>query len=117
GWGGGGQGVVAKITPGAKGTTVTFQKQMVKQVQCAQSRQTNRVIQILGDGRLLYESVCVRNETVIVDKSDAPQTVNPKYLQGVQPGVFVSIVEDVVVGAWAKPGAAAPSHVFGVALK
>ena len=117
--GGGGNGVVAKLKAGdkGKGTTVEFKKQMVKQVQCAQSKDTNRITQIRSDGVLVYERVCLKQETVTVDKSDAPQTVNARYLVGVKPGMFVSIIEDVVTATWAKPGAPVPSMVFGVALK
>lgn len=114
---GGGSGVIGALKPAGKTTTVEFKKQMVKQVQCAQARQTNRITQIRPDGSLIYESICVRNETVTVDKSDRPQNVNPRYLEGVKPGMFISIIEDVAIAAWAKPGTAAPSMVFGVALK
>lgn len=120
---GGGAGVIAKLKAGAGSgknqgkTNVEFKKQMVKQVQCAQSKSTGRITQIRPDGTLIYESRCVKNETVIVDKSDDPQNVNPRYLEGVKPGMFVTIIEDVVLGVWAKPGSAKPTMVFGVAVK
>jgi hypothetical protein len=114
---GGGDGVIGQLKPSGKTVTVEFKKQMVKQVQCAQVKYSNRVTQIRSDGTLIYESTCVKNETVIVDKSDAPQTVNARYLEGVKPGMFVSIIEDVVTAARAKPGSATPTMVFGVALK
>jgi hypothetical protein len=41
----------------------------------------------------------------------------PRYLEGVKPGMYVSITEDVVVGAWAQPDAATPTMVFGVPLR
>ncbi len=114
---GGGDGVIGELKPAGKAVTVVFKKQMVKQVQCAQVKYSNRVTQIRPDGTLIYESTCVRNETVIVDKSDRPQTVNPRYLERVKPGMFVSIIEDVVTAARAKPGSATPTMVFGVELK
>lgn len=114
---GGGMGVIGKLKPADKKTTVEFKKQMVKQVQCAQVKYGKRVTQIRSDGTLVYESHCVKNETVIVDKSDEPQSVNPRYLEGVKPGMFASIIEDVVIATWAKPGAAKPTMVFGVTLK
>lgn len=113
----GGAGVIGKLKPAGKKTTVEFKKQMVKQVQCAQVKYGTRVTQIRSDGMLVYESRCVKNETVVVDKSDAPQSVNSRYLEGVKPGMFVSIIEDVVVATWAKPGAAKLTMVFGVKLK
>ncbi|MGE0547448.1 MAG: hypothetical protein AB7R00_10340 [Kofleriaceae bacterium] len=114
---GGGAGVIGKLKPSGQTVTVEFKKQMVKQTQCAQSKSTNRITQIRSDGVLVYESYCTKWETVTVDKSDSPQTVNPRYLEGVKPGMYVTIIEDVVVATWAKPGAAIPTKVFGVALK
>lgn len=115
--GGGGSGVVSKLKPSDKKTTVEFKKQMVKQTQCAQSKTTNHINQIRPNGTLVYEVACTKYETVTVDESDSPQSVNPRYLEGVKPGMLVSIVGDVAVAAWAKPGSAVPTMVFGVALK
>jgi hypothetical protein len=114
---GGGSGVVAKLKPAGKLTTVEFKKQMVQQRQCAQTKSLNRITQIRSDGQLVYAYTCVKYETITVDKSDSAQSVNPRYLEGVKPGTFVSVIEDVAVAAWAKPGAPTPSMVFGVALK
>jgi len=114
---GGGSGVVASLKPSGKTVTVTFKQQLVKQVQCAERKTTNRINQITAGGSVIYETTCVRNETVVVDKASSPQTVNPRYLEGVKPGMDVSILEDVVVWARVKPGSPSPSMVFGVALK
>ena len=65
---GGGDGVIGQLKPSGKTVTVEFKKQMVKQVQCAQVKYTNRVTQIRPDGTLIYESTCVKNETVIVEQ-------------------------------------------------
>ena len=109
--------MIAKLKPSGKTVTVEFKKQMVKQVQCAETKRTNRVTQILGNGTLIYELICLRNETVTVNKASDPVTVNARYLEGVQPGMYVSVTEDVAVAVWAKPGAATPTMVFGVPLK
>lgn len=114
---GGGRGVIAKLKAGAKTTTVEFKKQLVKQVQCAVAKSTGRITQIRPDGSLIYETRCVKNETVIVDKSDDPQQVNPLYLDGVKPGMFVTIIENVALGVWGKPGSAKPTMVFGAPVK
>lgn len=114
---GGGSGVVAKLKPTGKLVNVEFKRQMVQQRQCAQTKTLNRITQIRGDGTLVYAYTCTKYETVTVDKSDSAQNVNPRYLEGVKPGMFVSVIEDVAVAAWAKPGAAIPTMVFGVALK
>lgn len=115
--GGGGSGVVASLKPSGKAVTVAFKKQLVKQVQCAERRPTNRINQIDASGHVIYITTCVRNETVVVDKASPPQAVNPRYLDGVKPGMDVSIIEDVVVWARATPGSASPTMVFGVALR
>jgi hypothetical protein len=117
---GGGSGVIAKLKAGGKTTkttTIEFKKQLVKQVQCAQAKSTARVTQIRPDGSLIYETRCVKNETVVVDKSDDPQQVNPRYLEGVKPGMFVTVIEDVPTGVWSKPGSAKPTMVFGAPVK
>jgi hypothetical protein len=114
---GGGAGVIGRLRPSGKAVTVEFKAQMVKQVQCAEVRETNHAIQIRDDGSLIYAVTCVRNETVTVNKADEPQKANPRYLDGVKPGMYVKIVEDVTVATWAKPGSAAPTMVFGVKLK
>jgi hypothetical protein len=114
---GSGAGVIGKLLPSGKGVTVEFKAQMVRQVQCAEVRETNHAIQIRDDGSLIYAVTCVRNETVTVNKADEPQKVNPRYLDGVKPGMYVKIVEDVAVATWAKPGTPAPTMVFGVKLK
>jgi hypothetical protein len=115
--GGGGDGVVATLVPAGKLVTVSFKPQMVKQVQCAQVKYSSRITQIRPDGSLVYEATCMRNETVTVNKASRPQKVSPRYLQGVKPGMYVTIVEDVVTGVWSKPDAPNPTMVFGVALK
>ena len=114
---GGGAGVIAKLQPASKTVTIEFKHQMVQQVQCAETRDTNRIVMIRSDGSPLYAWTCVRNETVTVDKSDHPQTVSARYAEGLKPGMFVVITEDVAVAAWAKPGASTPSIVFGVEVK
>jgi len=114
---GGGAGVVGSIKPAGNTATVTFKKQLVKQQQCAAVKTTNRVTQIRGDGTLVYQSFCTKYETVTVDKAPDPQKVNARYLEGVKPGMHVSIIEDVVISARKKPGAPLPTMVFGVAVK
>jgi len=117
--GGGASGVISRLRPAGKGKNVTveFKKQMVRQVQCAETRETRHAIQVRSDGSLIYAVTCVRNETVIVNTADEPHAVNPRYLEGVRPGMYIEIVEDVATAVWAKPGTAIPAMVLGVALK
>jgi len=82
--GGGASGVISRLRPAGKGKNVTveFKKQMVRQVQCAETRETRHAIQVRSDGSLIYAVTCVRNETVIVNTADEPHAVNPALPRG-----------------------------------
>jgi hypothetical protein len=96
---------------------VEFKKQLVKQVQCAQSKTTNRITQITASGTLIYESFCTRTETVTVNTASGLQKVNAVYVEGLSPGAYASIIEDVVIAVWKAPDAATPAFIFGAPLK
>jgi hypothetical protein len=113
---GAGSGVIAKVEPHGKTLHVVFVKKMVKQVQCAESRETSHVTSISDDGQLRYQVVCVRNETVTVDKASDPQDVDARYAEGVKPGVFVQIARGVVEGVWPSATATVPQILLGVPL-
>lgn len=117
GTGGGGSGVIASMKPSGTLMAVEFKKQLVKQKQCAVWKSNNRIEQIDTNGGLVYGGSCVKHETITIDKAHDRQLVNPRYLDGVKPGMFVAIEQDVAVVTWAKPGAPIPSMVFGVPLK
>jgi hypothetical protein len=114
---GSGSGVVEKISPSGKTVTIEFKKQMAKGTICTEFKDTNHIEQIRDDGQLQYRRNCVKSKAVTFNKADPPQTVNPRYAEGVKPGVFASVIEDVVTAVWAKQGAPVPSLVFGVAVK
>jgi hypothetical protein len=111
-----GSGVIAKVEAHGTSLHVVFVKKMVKQVQCAESRETSRITQIDANGQLRYEVVCVRNETVTVDKASDPQDVDARYAAGVKPGAFVQIARGVVEGVWPSATATVPSVLLGVPL-
>jgi hypothetical protein len=115
--GGGGSGVVGSVAPSGKTATVEFKKQMAKCTSCQEWKDTNHITAIRDNGQLTYERTCVKSQTVTCDKSDRPQIVNARYVEGVKPGMFVSVIEDVVTAAWAKPGAPVPTLVCGVPVK
>lgn len=74
-----------------------------KQTECTKGHYTGRVIQIRSDGGLVYEYVCQAEKTVTITVPQAdPQAVNARYAAGIKPGMFVSIVEDVVTVAYSK---------------
>jgi hypothetical protein len=114
---GGGAGAVAAVKPQGDKVRIEFAKQMVKETRCLASKRTNRITQIRSDGTLVYEVNCLKEGTVMVDTSSAPVTVNKRYVQGLKPGMGVSVIEDVVGAAWLKAGAKVPSMVAGVAVK
>jgi hypothetical protein len=115
---GGGTGSVAAIK--AKGATavIDFQKVKSKQTVCTKGHHTRRVTQIRSDGTLVYEYVCTARKTETLNEPPAPpQTVNARYARGLKKGMFISVVEDVVMVAYAKDGATVPSMVAGVPVK
>jgi hypothetical protein len=114
GWG---RGPVVQAKAAGGKLHVEFVTKMVKQTQCAESRETNHVTQIDADGTVRYQYVCVRSEVVTVDKGADPQDVDPRYAAGVKAGVSVSLLGNVVQAVWAKDGAATPTDVFGVPVK
>ena len=115
--GGFGRGAIASAKAAGPKLHLEFVSKMVKQTQCAESRETNHVTQIDAGGTVRYQYVCVRSETVTVNKASDPQDVDARYAAGVKPGAAVSTLGDVVQAVWAKDGAATPTHVFGVPVK
>lgn len=116
--GGGYFGTVQKVgKPDAKGmVTVTYNKKSEKQERCLNSRRTRRLQQILSDGTLVYESVCLKWGVVSIDKTPDPQPVHKRYLEGVKPGVQAYIGSGVVMGVFPK-GKKTPVAVAGVRVK
>ena len=112
-----GKGVLASVKPDGKTVHLTFVSKMVKQTQCAQSRETNHITRIDANGTIRYQVVCVRSETVVVNKASDPQTVDARYAAGLKPGAYVSTLGDIVQAVWSKDGAATPSVVLGVEVR
>jgi hypothetical protein len=114
GWG---HGPVSQAKTAGGKLHVEFVTKMVKQTQCAESRETNHVTQIDADGTVRYQYVCVRSEVVTVNKGSDPQDVDARYAAGVKPGATVSLLGNVVQAVWTRDGAATPTDVFGVPVK
>jgi hypothetical protein len=114
---GSGSGVVASVSPSGKTVKLEFKKQMAKGTICTEFKDTNHIEQIRDDGQIQYRRICLKSKAVTFDKADPPQTVVPRYAEGVKPGMFASVIEDVVTAAWTKQDAPVPSVVFGVAVK
>ncbi len=113
---GGGRGVVSATKPGGATTVVEFVPKLRKEQVCTDWKDTNRISMISASGTVYYEYNCLKYGTITVNDAPKPQTVNARYAAGSKPGSTVSILEDVVAGAWPKPGAA-PSAVFGIPVK
>jgi len=56
--------VIAKLQPAGKMVTVEFRHQLVQQIQCAEPRDTNRIVMIRPDASPIYAWTCVRTEKV-----------------------------------------------------
>jgi hypothetical protein len=114
---GGARGVIAKLDRKGATTVVTFVKKMVTGPYCAQYKTTNRIIHITSSGNVINDRICVRWETVTVDTSPRPQTVDARYTEGLKPGMLVWTTEDVVAAAFAKSDSKLPSIIAGVVVK
>jgi len=112
--GGSGLGVIAKVTAKGKQVHVEFVAKMVKQVQCAETRETHRLARIEPNGQLIYQQKCVRSQVITVNQASDPQDVDARYAAGLEPGVFTSIVCGIAEGVWPSPTAEIPTVILGV---
>jgi hypothetical protein len=114
---GGGKGVIASVKKKGDKAEIEFRKEKVKQTRCTKGHYTNRVTQITSSGQLIYQYICTAevNETIIVAPFP-PQTVDARFVGGLEPGQLVVVVEDVVVVAF-KKGGSTPVVVGGVEVK
>jgi hypothetical protein len=110
-------GVVAGLTPvGKDKVKVTFKHETAKQDNCVSAKSLNRISYIRNDGSVVYQSVCLKWETVTLDVTREPDEVAKEYAVGVKPGMKAHVGSGVVSAAWNK-GKKAPVVVFGVLLK
>lgn len=114
---GGGGGVIASIKRTGDTAVITFAKKLERTTTCTQYKTGNRIVQITANGTFIYESWCVAEKPITVNRASPPQTVRAQYADGLAPGMVVSTVEDVVTFAWAKPGAKQPAIVAGVKVR
>ncbi len=104
---------IQKITPaGSDMVELSFAKKLEKQLACLQSKNTNRITQILVDGTLVRESVCVKWGDISVDVTPPPQKVHVRYSRGLKPGMNVIVGSQAVMGAW-KKGTKSPVFIAG----
>jgi len=113
----GGYGILASVKKSGDTAVITFKKQLAKQEQCATVKYSNRISMIRNDGGIVYQSTCTSWETITVNNAPDPQTVYARYVDGLKPGMRVSVVGDIVAGSWANPKAKVPTTVFGAAVK
>ncbi|MCE9578992.1 MAG: hypothetical protein K8W52_38060 [Deltaproteobacteria bacterium] len=114
--GGGGRGIIAKLTPQGDKVLVTFKPDLFKEQRCDAWKYSNRVVQISSDGSLVYDATCQKMITVTLDKSSKPTTVAADQMAGITKGMYVAITSDTLLYASPKPNAPA-THIFGVKLK
>jgi hypothetical protein len=112
---GGGRGEIAKVSTSGGITTIVFAKVKTRQTECTKGKQTNRITQIRSDGGIVYQYVCLASKVVTINEPPfPPQKVNARYAVGLKKGMFVGVIEDVVLLAYPKNGAPAPSILAGV---
>jgi hypothetical protein len=112
---GGNMGTIAKIVKDGDTATIEFAPKFAKQEQCAQSRSTNRLVQITASGTFIYGSVCLKHKTVTVNKAPSPEKVPVRYVEALKPGMNV-MAGDIVLAAWNK-GSKTPAVVAGAVVK
>ena len=78
---------------------------------------------ILSDGRLEYESICLKSAVVTYDTTWTDFKINPAHVPLLKPGVKFSSVQLYnwpyadVVAIWPDKNATAPTLVLGAKLK
>ncbi len=113
----GGTGTILSLAPAGDTVEITFAKVKGMQSRCVRGKTTNRVVQIRDDGTLVYEYICLEERMEAYAEPPAPpQRVDARYAAGLEPGMFVTIVDGVVTVAYRK-GSATPAFVFGVPVK
>lgn len=114
-------GVVAKVTMEKEHATVALKKTMAKRLACVQSKPTNRLARIHPDGRLEYESICLKSEVVTYDTTWSDFKINPAQAPILEAGVkFSAVYGDKfhdVVAIWSNANATTPTEVLGARLK
>jgi hypothetical protein len=114
---GGGAGPISSVKVTGQTAVVSFEKKMVNEQECVDWKESKKITQIRGDGTIVYESWCVKEKTITVNRASSPQTVDARYTEVLRPGMDVAINENVVVAAWPKAGATLPAIVFGAPVK
>ncbi|MFN0248375.1 MAG: hypothetical protein ACKV2T_15900 [Kofleriaceae bacterium] len=114
---GGGTGTVESLKVTGDKLILSYAKIKGTQQRCVRGHHTHRITQIRSDGAFVYEYVCLEERTETYAEPPAPpQTIDPRYAEGLKPGMFVTNVEEVIILAFAK-GAKIPSFVAGIPVK
>ncbi|MBA3501045.1 MAG: hypothetical protein M4D80_09870 [Myxococcota bacterium] len=112
-----GRGKVGKVEKQGDTAVVSFSPKMETFTYCATRKESNKIVQILSNGTLIYESWCTSYKQATENRASKPQTVDARYLAGVKPGAVVEIIDEVVLYVWPDGKATVPSHVAGVEVK
>lgn len=113
---GGGQGIIAKLKPAGDQVKVEFKPDIEKEEVCAEAVYNNRILEITSNGTIVYDYTCKRTEINTRNKASKPTEAAAAQMQGLKPGMYVSILGGQVMFARAKPGGAMVT-LFGVPLK
>ena len=107
---------VQKVNAKGDKVEIVFKPKLEKQEQCASSKRTNRIVQITSSGSLIYETICLKWQNVVVDTKPSNQTVDKRTAEGLKPGMNAIVSNGLVMAAFQK-GKKVPSFVLGAAVK
>lgn len=113
-----GHGKVASVKKDGNTVVISFANEKFSQEECVKGHYTHRIQSISSDGSINYQYKCEKLQMKTYSEPPSrPLTVNAIYAAGVSKGMFVDVVEDLVVFAYPKPGVSVPSIVAGVQVK
>jgi hypothetical protein len=118
-------GVIASTTVDGELVIVKFARMPVKRQECVESHTTSQIYKIHSDGRVEYEQVCDRMDTVIHDDQWMDFSVAKKYLPLLKKGVRISVIEPPqgsdtgkeVIVTWPNGKADVPGWMLGATLR
>lgn len=109
-------GVLTGVTRTGDNVHLTFRKEPYDFAYCAESHQTDRVVTVMESGTVVYESVCTKTARAKGKDAIPPVDVAARNMT-LRPGMVVVVEGDMVVVAWSKPDAKAPSFILGEPVK
>jgi len=117
GGGGGGLGVLAKVTPKGKMLHVEFVLKAEQGESCAEGSFSHRIEAIHDNGTIQYHYDCRKWKTVTMHSGSPPIDIDATYAGSLKAGMRASIINGVVDAAWPSAKSDTPVIVFGAPVK